>query len=123
MAPRAGEGVGVGLREKLRHLENAAQKDLASFELLGGSCYYHDPTRGELFLHSCNCMRAGNLEKWPEPPEVLHKVTQAKDPQAALEAIGGTVFSDIFPYDPEALVTERELRPLPHEAVRDLSEP
>ncbi len=121
----------MGLKEKLGHLENAAQKDLASFELLDGSRYYHDPTSAELFLHWCNCARAGNPDKWPAPPEVLHKVTQAKDPQAALEAIGGGFYSDIFPYDPEALVMEREISPrslvagrdVYDQALEDLSEP
>jgi hypothetical protein len=121
----------MGLRDKLKKLERTARENLVSFELLDGGRYYHDPTRGTLFLHSCNCGRAGNPDKWPEPPEVLHKVAQAKDPQAALEAIGGTVYSDIFPYDPEALARDREIKPrslvagrdVYDQAVEDLSEP
>ncbi len=121
----------MGLRGRLEKLERTAWGSLVSFELLDGSRYYHDPTRGELFLHACNCIRAGNPEKWPEPPEVVRKVTQAKDPQAALEVIGGGATLETLPYGPEALVREREIRPrslvagrdVYDQEVEDLSEP
>jgi hypothetical protein len=99
------------VRRWLARLEQAARGELESFELLDGSRYYHNPQSPELFLHGTECLTAGNPGKWPEPPESVRKVTEAKDPRAALESIRGGGSWDILPYDLEALVRERDIRP------------
>ena len=110
----------MGLRARLERLEHAARGTLVSFELLDGSRFYYNPQTFDLFLHWYDCLIAGNPDKWPEPPEAVRKVTEAKDPQAALESIvGGSTWS-IPPYDLEALVTERDIRPRSLVAGRDV---
>jgi hypothetical protein len=99
------------VRDKLRRLERAARGHLVSFELLDGSLYFHDPRDPKLFLHWAECLTAGNPDTWPEPPEAVRKVTEAKDPWAALESIMGGGTWGTFPYDLEALVRERDIRP------------
>ncbi len=41
----------------------------------------------------------------------MRKVTQGKDPRAALESIMGGGSWSVLPYDLEALVRERDIRP------------
>jgi hypothetical protein len=48
----------------------------------------------------------------------VRKVTEAKDPEAALERISGGALW--LPYDEEALVTERKIRPRSLVAGRDV---
>jgi hypothetical protein len=119
----------MGLRGRLKRLERSARGELASFELLDGRLYYHNPQTFELFMHWMECVGAGNPDKWPEPPAVVRKVTEAKDPETALESISGG--AEWIPYDLEALLTEREIRPrslvagrdVYDQDVEDLSEP
>jgi hypothetical protein len=102
----------VPLRSWIKRLEHAARGNLASFELLDGSSYYFDPGSWSLFLHWYECITAGSAHNWPEPPEVMRKVCEAKDPQLALEQVmadSGT-FSYLV-YDPEVISTERRLEP------------
>jgi hypothetical protein len=99
------------LKGWLRRMERAARGHLVSFELLDGSLYFHDPQDPTLFLHWTECLRAGNPDKWPEPPEVVRKVTEAKDPRTALQSIRGGGTWGTFPYDLEALANERDIRP------------
>jgi len=101
----------MSLKSWLRRIEHAARGNLATFELLDGTRFYYNPQSPELFLHGIACLRAGNPDKWPEPPESVRKVTEAKDPRAALESIRGGGSWDILPYDLEALVRERDIRP------------
>ena len=119
----------MGLRARLERLERAARGTLVSFELLDGSRFYHNPQTPELFMHWYDCATAGNPDKWPEAPEAVRKVTEAKDPEAALERISGG--AEWIPYDREALLREREIRPrslvagrdVYDQEVEDLSEP
>jgi hypothetical protein len=119
----------MGLRGRLKRLERAARGELESFELLDGRLYYHNPQTFELFMHWMACTKAGNPDKWPEPPEAVRKITEAKDPEAALERISGG--AKWITYDLEALLTEREIRPrslvagrdVYDQEVEDLSEP
>ena len=122
----------MGLRARLERLEHAARGTLVSFELLDGSRFYYNPQTFELFLHWYDCLTAGNPDKWSEAPEAVRKVTEAKDPEAALELISGGASWDVLPYDREALLREREIRPrslvagrdvYDQEEVGDLSEP
>jgi len=108
----------MGLRGRLKRLERTARGELESFELLDGSRYYHNPQTLELFLHWVECVTAGNPDKWPEPPEAVRKVTEAKDPEAALERISGG--AEWIPYDRVALIREREIRPRSLVAGRDV---
>lgn len=91
---------------------------MVSFELLDGRRFYYNPQTLELFLHWTKCLEAGNPDKWPEPPEAVRKVTEAKDPKAALERISGG--DEWIPYDREALLRERVIRPRSLVAGRDV---
>jgi hypothetical protein len=122
----------MGLRARLERLEHAARGTLVSFELLDGSRFYYNPQTFELFSHWYDCLMAGSADKWPEPPEAVRKVTEAKDPEAALESIRGGGSWDVLPYDAEALTAERVIRPrslvagrdvYDDQEVEDLSEP
>ena len=99
------------IRGWVKRLEHAAREDLASFELLDGSRYYFDPASPELFMHWYECGKAGSAHHWPEPPEVMRKVAEAKDVERAIELVraeGSWVF---FVYDIEVLISERTLEP------------
>jgi hypothetical protein len=119
----------VGLKDDLKRLKQASRDDLVSFELRDGSRYYY-VQGGELFMHWYECIGAGNPENWPEPPEVVRKLTEAKDPRAALaEVMGGG--DDYLTFEPEILINERRLEPrslvadrdVHGQDVEDLSEP
>jgi hypothetical protein len=102
----------MGLKTWLKRIEHAARGNLASFELLDGSTYFYDPATFELFLHWYECLGKSSAHDWPEPPEVIRKLTEAKDPQAALDALmdqQGTFGSLV--YDPDLLIHERRLEP------------
>ena len=106
----------MGLRTWIKRLEHAARGDLASFELLDGNRYYFNPGGAslELFLHWHECITADSAHNWPEPPEVLRKLTEAKDIQRAAELVRGPQGSWAFlPYDIEVLISERRLEPRP----------
>jgi hypothetical protein len=109
-----------GLRGAIRTLKRALRRGLPSFELRDGSRYYFDAAGPTLFMHYCDCITAGNPSSWPEPPEVLVKVCEARDPRAALEAVAGG--SDFVPYDRDVLVNERRLEPISLIAGRDVND-
>ena len=109
----------MGLRGWVKRLEHAARGDLESFELLDGSRYYFDPTSWELFDHYYKCGTAGSVHYWPEPPEVVRKLTQAKDVARAIDKVRGEGWSFLV-YDEEVLITERRLEPRPLVTRRDL---
>jgi hypothetical protein len=113
----------MGVKDKLRRLEQAARTELASFPLKDGSKHFYDPTSGEMFLHGCACIRAGtDGEPFPEPPATIKALCQAHDRAAALEQVAGA--SCVFPYQREALVERGELVPASWiHPVEDLSEP
>ncbi len=113
----------MGLKDKLRRLEQAARGELASFPLKDGSKHFYDPKSGEMFLHGCSCIRAGtDGEPFPEPPETIKALCRARDRAAALEQAAGA--SCVFPYEREALVGRAELVPASWiHPVGDLSEP
>jgi hypothetical protein len=82
-------------------------------------------------MHYIACTTSGNPDKWPEPPEVLVKVCEARDPASALAAVHGGRSWDMLPYDREIMITERRLEPISlvagrdanDQMVEDLSEP
>jgi hypothetical protein len=95
----------------VKRLERASREDLASFELLDGSRYYFDPASPELFMHWCECGKVGSAHHWPEPPEVLRKLCEARDVERAIEFVRGEGSWDFIPYDIEVLISERRLEP------------
>jgi hypothetical protein len=113
----------MGLRGWLKRLERDARGELASFVLEDGSKHFYDPKSGEMFLHGCACVRAGtDGVPFPEPPETIKALCQARDRAAALEQAAGA--SCVFPYEREALVERGELVPASWiHPIPDLSEP
>ncbi len=101
----------VRVRGWIKRLERASREDLESFELLDGSRYYFDPLSWELFLHWCDCMKAGSAHNWPEAPEIMRKVCEAKDVEGALGAVFAEGAWGSLVYDPEILIGERRLEP------------
>jgi hypothetical protein len=65
------------MRGWIKRLERASREDLESFELLDGSRYYFDPLSWDLFEHYYECGKR-TAHHWPEPPEVVRKLTEAK---------------------------------------------
>ena len=99
------------MRRWIKRLEHAARGDLASFELLDGGRYYFDPASPELFMHWYECGKAGSAHHWPEPPERVRKVAEAKDVERAVELVRGEGSWDFFVYDIQVLISERTLEP------------
>jgi hypothetical protein len=99
------------MRRWIKRLEHAARGNLASFELLDGSRYYFDPASPELFMHWYECGKAGSAHHWPQAPEVLRKLTEAKDVERAIELVRGEGSWDFLVYDIEVLMSDRSLEP------------
>jgi|SRR5215213_5138785 len=111
------------LRSLLGSLKREACGDVESFVLEDGSRYFYDPTGGECYLHSLDCLRAqADAEPFPEPPETLKAITRAKDRTAALNKLYGGTF-DVFPYDKQGLVARGELVPRSMVVGYELGEP
>ena len=114
----------MGIRDKVRRLEKAAEGELESFELLDGSRFYYDPMEAakELFLHGYDCALGCAVS---EVPDIYLAVCKAKDPAAILERLvpsdKAAWFTEL-PYDRDVLVSERRLVPVEHDPVEDLSE-
>jgi hypothetical protein len=98
------------MRSWIKRLERASREELESFELLDGSRYYYDPTSAELFLHWTDCLRAGSAHNWPDPPEVVRKLTEARDVEQAMHKVCGEGWNCLV-YDPGILINERRLEP------------
>jgi hypothetical protein len=119
----------AGLSGRAKRLERDASYALKSFELLDGTKHYFVPG-GEVYMHCWHCLQAGTPDRWPEPPEIIHKVLEAQDLGAALQSIWSQGIANIFPYDKDALIRERRLVPCalvegkdPYErTIDDLSE-
>ncbi len=111
------------LKDALRRLRREMRGEMESFALVGGARYYYEPMEvyKAVFLHGVKCVTADSLEEWPEPPEVYQKLTEARDPEAVLERLTSAEAIE-FPYDREALVSERRLVPVEYEPTPDLSE-
>jgi hypothetical protein len=100
------------IRGWLKRLERASREGLESFTLLDGSRYWFDPASPALFLHWVECART-SADNWPEPPEVLRKLTEARNIARAIELVRGEGSYNFIPYDYEVLVAERRLEPRP----------
>ena len=95
------------LRGRLKSLEEDMRGHLESFVLEDGSRHYYNPTSGELFLFSVECVRIqGTGKPWPETPETIKALVKARDRAAAFEQVptGG-----LFPFDEDALIERGEL--------------
>jgi hypothetical protein len=91
---------------QLRRLERAASGQIASFSLQDGSRHYFSRESGECFLHACACVRAGARgEPFPDPPDTIKALTKARNREAALEMVAGS----LFPYEIEPLLERGEL--------------
>jgi hypothetical protein len=112
------------LRQQLKRLAEGLRGTLESFLLEDGSRHYYDPTSGERFLHSMDCLRAqGTHEPYPEAPETVKAITRARDRRAAFEQVYGDGDFATCPYDKEALVERGELVPRSMVAGREMGEP
>jgi hypothetical protein len=112
----------MGLRDKLKRLEEGLRGHLESFVLEDGSRHYYDLTSGECFLHSVDCLRAqGDCEPFPEPPETVKAIARARDRGAALDQLYPNG-AGLFPYEVGALVERGELVPRSLVAGRKLGE-
>ena len=113
----------MGLKDWLKKLERSARSDMGSFVLLDGSTYYHSPEKSyaALLVHCYDCLKAGNPQNWPEPPELLLRICEARDPGPALEEIMTPALEGVFPYSWEAIVTERKLVPVSVVVGRDVN--
>lgn len=113
----------MGLRDKLKRLEQDLRGHLESFVLTDGSRHYYDPASGERFLHSMDCLCAqGDGKPFLEPPETIKSLTRARDRISAVRQVIGP-YDGIFPYDKQALVERGELVPRSLVAGRELGEP
>src|SRR5215204_3885813 len=101
----------MGLRNWVKRVEHAARQDLASFELLDGSRFFYNPTSPVLFTHWVTCCGKDTAHDWPPPPEVMQKLTEAKDVERALDAVMGQAGFGGMVYDPDILISERRLEP------------
>ena len=106
------------VRSWLKRIERAARGDVESFELLDGTRFFFDPASWDLFEHWMECGKAGSAHHWPPPPEVVQKLTEAKDVAQAIEKVRGEGWNCLV-YDEETLITERRLEPRPLVARRD----
>ena len=102
----------MGLKGRLSRLQAALRDDLGSFELADGSRHWYDPaeTAKELFLYSCDCLRAAyGVADRPEPPEIVRAVAGVKDRRAALEQASAASPMDFFAFEREPLAERGEL--------------
>jgi hypothetical protein len=65
-----------------------------------------------LFLHWFKCAGT-SAHYWPDPPEVVRKLTEAADVAAALELVRGEGSYNFIVYDPDILISERRVVPRP----------
>jgi len=116
------------LRSRLRRIERGLRGELNSFPLRDGSTYFYEPEQvdSDLFVFSYQ-VRCG--EPPEEPPEILRKVAEAKDPRGALAKLDldpGTLAAANGPLDEvvdlDVLVRERRLVVTRHDPPEDLSE-
>jgi hypothetical protein len=99
----------LAIKNQIKRLERGARENSDSFLLEDGSRHYFDPTSGELFLHACECVRAGAAgEPFPDPPRMIQALTKARDRAAVLERVAG---NSLFPYELEPLREHGQLVP------------
>jgi hypothetical protein len=122
----------VGIRDKLKRLEQAARGSLEYIELEDGSLFWFDHVEAgkALFLFGVDCGRADYVAERPEPPEIVEALVRAKDRRAAFETLYGDAIALWFPYELAPFFESGELvhRSIvvggdPNEPVPDLSEP
>jgi hypothetical protein len=97
----------MGLRDKLRRLEKAAQGKLSHFELADGQRHYfaQEEAFKATFLYFTDSMRADYArDPRPDPPALLQAVASARDRRGALSRVMGG--SSFLPVDERALVED-----------------
>lgn len=112
----------MGLRDKLRRLENSARGELDWIELEDGSRCYYGPVSARVFLHSLECLRAqsAGATTFPEPP-VVRATARAKDRRAVFDRVYSGGFG-LLPYDRDALIARGEFVPVSMVAGYELGE-
>lgn len=115
------------LRALVARLRRDAKGEFESFSLQDGSSYYYDRQEvdAQIFQYGYD-MGLGDADKWPEPPLIFQKIVEGKDPASALERFKPEDPARAFVnpaelFDMDALVNERRLVPVLHEAPEDLS--
>ncbi len=102
----------MGLKGKLAALKKSMHGELDFFDLADGSRYYFDPNEKFFitFKFFTDCLHAEHKrETYPEPPELIKKVADAKDRCEALSRVMGE--TSHLPLDAEALIVRGELVP------------
>ena len=102
----------MGLKGKLNTLQRRMSGNLDFFELVDGRRHYFDPQEASVatFKFFADCLRAEwKREPYPEPPELIKRVADAKDRGEALYRVMGGCSH--LPLDSEALVERGELVP------------
>jgi hypothetical protein len=116
----------VGIRDKLRRLQRAAQGHLEYIELEDGTRYWYEPQEVgiELFKHTTNSLKADYKgEKRPEAPQILKAISQAKDRRTALEAVFEEPWKAFIAFDLSVLIERGELVPRSMVAGKQYGEP
>ena len=104
----------MGIRDRLRRLQRAAQVQLEYIELEDGTRYWYDPAEvgTEVFMHGVDSLQADFAgEPRPDPPEILQAITRAKDRRGAVERLYPQGTLALMAYDPEALAKRGEFVP------------
>jgi hypothetical protein len=71
----------------LRHLERTVHDALESFELVGGGRHYYDRNQAgaALFSYMIALLGVEEGDYGPEPPQILQRIWQSRDPKAVLQ--------------------------------------
>jgi hypothetical protein len=115
------------LRALVAKLRRDARGEFDSFQLLDGTYYRYDRVEAqeEIFQYGCD-VQLGDADKWPQPPLIFRKMSRARDVALVLERFKPEDPERAFVnpaalFDTDALVNERRLVPILHEAPEDLS--
>jgi hypothetical protein len=97
------------LRRWIKGLERKNSGNLDSFVLEDGTTHYFNPSSAEVFLHTCDCIRAGSDgEPFPEPPRTLEALCKARDRGAAVEKVAvGFSLTSLSPFASAASLCQR----------------
>jgi hypothetical protein len=116
----------VGIRDRLRRLQRAAQVQLEYIELEDGTRYWYDPAEvgTEVFMHGVDSLQADFAgEPRPGPPEIMVAIARARDRRTALEAVFEEPWKAFIAFDLCVLIERGELVPRSMVAGKEYGEP